>query len=101
MAITRVIPQLRTTNMASSIRLYTEKLGFSVAFKYEDFYTGIRAGSQLIHLKFVDAKDLSISYVDEGGVEGVPEVVARRRRSGSPLIAPKDFTVAGGPSLQS
>jgi catechol 2,3-dioxygenase-like lactoylglutathione lyase family enzyme len=34
MTITAIIPQLRTTDMASSIRFYTEKLGFSVAFKY-------------------------------------------------------------------
>ena len=30
MAITGIIPQLRTTDMASSIGFYTEKLGFSV-----------------------------------------------------------------------
>jgi hypothetical protein len=29
MAITGIIPQLRTTNIDSSIRFYTEKLGFS------------------------------------------------------------------------
>jgi catechol 2,3-dioxygenase-like lactoylglutathione lyase family enzyme len=66
MAITGIIPQLRTTNLASSIRFYSEKLGFSVEFKYDDFYAGIRAGSQLVHLKLVDAKDPSIPYVDEG-----------------------------------
>ena len=32
MAITGIVPQLRTTDMASSIRFYTEKLGFSVEF---------------------------------------------------------------------
>src|SRR5262245_58149629 len=67
MTITCIIPQLRTTDMASSIRFYTEKLGFSVEFNYDDFYTGIRAGGQLVHLKLVDEKDPSIHYVDEGG----------------------------------
>ena len=67
MAITGIIPQLRTTDMASSIRFYTEKLGFSVEFNHGDFYTGIRAGSQFVHLKLVDEKDPSIPYVDEGG----------------------------------
>jgi catechol 2,3-dioxygenase-like lactoylglutathione lyase family enzyme len=66
MRITRIVPQLRTTDMASSIRFYTEKLGFSVAFNYEDFYTGIRAGNQIFHLKLVDEKDPSIAYVDQG-----------------------------------
>jgi catechol 2,3-dioxygenase-like lactoylglutathione lyase family enzyme len=66
MAITGIVPQLRTTDMASSVRFYTEKLGFSVEFNYEDFYTGIRAGGQIFHLKLVDAKDPSIPYVDEG-----------------------------------
>jgi catechol 2,3-dioxygenase-like lactoylglutathione lyase family enzyme len=66
MAITGIIAQLRTTDMASSIRFFTEKLGFSVEFKYSNFYAGIRAGSQIFHLKFVDEKDPSIPYVDEG-----------------------------------
>ena len=52
--------------MASSIRFFTEKLGFSVEFRYQDFYAGIRAGSQIFHLKLVDEKDPSIPYVDEG-----------------------------------
>ena len=66
MAITGIVPQLRTTDMASSVRFYTEKLGFSVEFNYEDFYTGIRAGTQIFHLKLVDEKDPSIQYVEEG-----------------------------------
>jgi catechol 2,3-dioxygenase-like lactoylglutathione lyase family enzyme len=67
MTITRIIPQLRTTDMDSSIRFYTEKLGFTVEFKYQDFYAGIRVGDQLIHLKLVDEQDASIPYVDHGG----------------------------------
>lgn len=53
-------------DMASSIRFYTEKLGFSVEFEYEDFYTGIRAGEQTFHLKLVCDKDPSIEYVNDG-----------------------------------
>jgi hypothetical protein len=66
MAVTGIVPQLRTTDMASSIRFYTEKLGFSIEFNYQDFYTGIRAGDQIFHLKLVDEKDPSIPYVEEG-----------------------------------
>lgn len=67
MAITGIVPQLRTTDMASSISFYTRKLGFCVEFNYQNFYAGIRAGSQVFHLKLVDEKDPSIPYVDEGG----------------------------------
>jgi catechol 2,3-dioxygenase-like lactoylglutathione lyase family enzyme len=67
MNIKAVIPQLRTTDMSSSIAFYTEKLDFTVEFNYEGFYVGVRAGDHLIHLKLVDERDPSISYVDEGG----------------------------------
>ncbi len=67
MTIKGIVPQLRTTDMGSSIRFYTEKLGFTVDFKYEDFYAGVRCGDQTIHLKFVSHRDPSISYVNEGG----------------------------------
>ena len=67
MTIKSITPQLRTTDMASSIRFYTETLGFTVEFNYEDFYTGIRIGDQSIHLKLVDDRDPSIKFVDEGG----------------------------------
>jgi len=66
MAITRIIPQLRTTNLASSLRFYTEKLGMEIEFQYQDFYAGVRSGTQVFHLKQVDEKDPSIDYVDHG-----------------------------------
>lgn len=93
MAVTGIVPQLRTTDMASSIRFYTQKLGCSVEFNYQDFYTGIRAGNQIFHLKLVDGKDPSIPYVDEGGhfhlyleTKGVVEFAARLREKEVPLI---------------
>ena len=66
MSISRVVPQLRTTNLAASIHFYTTKLGLTLAFQYEDFYAGIRANGQLFHLKLVDHKDPSIEFVDKG-----------------------------------
>jgi catechol 2,3-dioxygenase-like lactoylglutathione lyase family enzyme len=93
MAITGIIPQLRTTDMASSIRFYTEQLGFSVEFNYDDFYAGIRAGSHLVHLKLVDEKDPSIPYVDEGEhlhlylrTDGVAAFADQLKARGVPLI---------------
>ena len=66
MGISSAIPQLRTTDLASSIRFYTTQVGLTLEFQYEDFYAGIRAGSQLFHLKRVDEKDPSITFVEEG-----------------------------------
>jgi len=66
MQISRVIPQLRTTDLAKSISFYTTRLGFKLEFQYEDFYAGIRAGDQIFHLKLVDDADPSIVFVDLG-----------------------------------
>jgi catechol 2,3-dioxygenase-like lactoylglutathione lyase family enzyme len=66
MATSNVIPQLRTTNLIESIRFYTDKVGLTLDFQYEDFYAGIRAGNRLFHLKLVDEKDPSIEFVDKG-----------------------------------
>jgi catechol 2,3-dioxygenase-like lactoylglutathione lyase family enzyme len=66
MAISGVVTQLRTTDLASSIRFYTTKLGLQLEFQYEDFYAGIRAGDQVFHLKLVDEKDPSIQFVEDG-----------------------------------
>lgn len=66
MPITGVITQLRTTDLAGSIRFYTTRLGLTLEFQYRDFYAGIRAGNQVFHLKLVDDPDPSIDYVEEG-----------------------------------
>jgi catechol 2,3-dioxygenase-like lactoylglutathione lyase family enzyme len=63
MQISSVVAQLRTTDLAASIRFYTTLPGFTLAFRHEDFYAGIRAGTQLFHLKLVDTKDPSIEVV--------------------------------------
>lgn len=66
MKISAVIAQLRTTDLESSIRFYTTKLGLHLEFRYDDFYAGVRAGNQLFHLKRVDEPDPSIPFVDAG-----------------------------------
>ena len=93
MGIRTITPQLRTTDMASTIAFYTEKLGFTVDFQYEDFYAGIRNGDQTIHLKFVCDQDPSIPYVDEGGhlhlyleTEGVADFAERLKNLGVPIL---------------
>jgi catechol 2,3-dioxygenase-like lactoylglutathione lyase family enzyme len=64
MNVSAVIAQLRTTNLGESIRFYTTKLGFTLEFQYSDFYAGIRAGSQLFHLKLTDTRDLTVEIAD-------------------------------------
>ena len=64
--ITNIIAQLRTTDLAGSIDFYTARLGFTLAFQYEDFYAGVRADGHVIHLKLVDEPDPSIAFVDLG-----------------------------------
>ena len=66
MQISGAIPQLRTTDLAGSVRFYTMTVGLTLSFQYEDFYAGIRAGSQVFHLKLVDERDPSIDYVAQG-----------------------------------
>lgn len=67
MQVSRVIAQLRTTNLSESIRFYTEKLGFTLEFQYEEFYAGIRSGDQILHLKWVEEQDPTLDYVAHGG----------------------------------
>jgi catechol 2,3-dioxygenase-like lactoylglutathione lyase family enzyme len=93
MTIRAIAPQLRTTDMKSSIEFYTEKLAFEVAFNFEDFYTGIRAGGQMFHLKLVDEKDPSITFVHEGGhlhlyfeTDDVTAVAERLKENGVALV---------------
>ncbi|WP_181444136.1 VOC family protein [Pseudoxanthomonas sp. z9] len=93
MSITGIIPQLRTTDLRASLRFYTETLGFQIAFNYEDFYVGIRAGAQIFHLKQVDEPDPSIAWVEEGGhfhlyleTDGVAAFAAGLKARGVPLV---------------
>jgi catechol 2,3-dioxygenase-like lactoylglutathione lyase family enzyme len=66
MQISRIVPQLRTTDLAASVDFYTTKLGFTLEFLYDDFYAGVRSGESVIHLKLIDAPDPSIAFVDQG-----------------------------------
>lgn len=93
MQITSAIAQLRTTDLAESIRFYTTKLGLTLDFQYQDFYAGIRAGNQMFHLKLCDEKDASIEFVDrtEGfhlyfETDDVAAVAAMLTKNGVPLV---------------
>jgi catechol 2,3-dioxygenase-like lactoylglutathione lyase family enzyme len=88
MQISGIVPQLRTTDLAASIDFYTTKLGFTLDFRYEDFYAGVRSGNYVVHLKLIDAPDPSIAFVGQedhfhlyfetGDVAAVADALRRR-----------------------
>jgi catechol 2,3-dioxygenase-like lactoylglutathione lyase family enzyme len=95
MAVTSITPQLRTTDLESSIRFYTEGVGLELAFRHSDFYAGIRAGGSSFHLKLVDAPDPSVDYVREGehlhlylSVDDIDAFSIRLQNFGVKLIRP-------------
>lgn len=49
--IERMSLQLVVTELERAVEFYTEKLGFSIDFRYEDFYVGIIKDEHSIHLK--------------------------------------------------
>jgi catechol 2,3-dioxygenase-like lactoylglutathione lyase family enzyme len=102
MHVIGVVAQLRTTDLAASIRFYTETLGLALVFQYQDFYAGIRAGSQVFHLKLVDHTDPSVAYVDQGDhfhlyleVDSATEVAQALAGKGVPLVKPLTDTPWG------
>lgn len=93
MRVSSVTPQLLTLDLESSLRFYTEKLGFTVDFRYEDFYAGIRSGAHAIHLKESDCADPSVEFVREAGhfhlylaTEDVDALAAELEAKGVALI---------------
>ena len=102
MQIIGVVAQLRTTDLAASIRFYTDTLGLALEFQYQDFYAGIRAGRQVFHLKLVDAADPSVEYVDQGDhfhlyleVDNAAEIAKALARQGVRLVKPVTDTPWG------
>ena len=57
--IKRMSPQFLVADIDRSIEFYTQKLGFDVDFRYEDFYAGIIKDGFSIHLK---TGQLSVVY---------------------------------------
>ena len=47
-------PLLVVSDLGQSVRFYTEKWGFEINFRHEDFYAGLGIGNHSIHLKAGD-----------------------------------------------
>jgi predicted enzyme related to lactoylglutathione lyase len=52
--IKQITPLLLVTNLERAIQFYTEQLGFTLDFRYDDFYAGIEKDGHPVHLKMVD-----------------------------------------------
>ena len=66
MEVTNIVPQLRTIDLDRAIDFYTETLGLTLSFRYQDFYAGVGSGDRTIHLKLVDDPDPNINFVRNG-----------------------------------
>jgi len=106
MPIASVIAQLRTTDLNESIRFYTQEIGLELEFQYEDFYAGIRAGTQVFHLKLVEVKDPSIKFVDDGehfhlyfGTDDIAALAETLERRGVRLVRDVHVTPWGTKEL--
>lgn len=53
--LTQMSPLLLVADLDKSVAFYTGTLGFTVDFRYEDFYAGLRKDGFSIHLKSGDA----------------------------------------------
>jgi len=106
--IKKMSPQLLVSDLDSSMEFYTEKLGFDVDFRYEDFYSGIIKEGCSIHLKLGnpvreerqnkrDNEDLDIVFSVQGIEDLYEEYSARSVEFTQPLrdmAYGKEFYVA-------
>jgi catechol 2,3-dioxygenase-like lactoylglutathione lyase family enzyme len=65
----KMSPLLLVGQIEQSIEFFTNELGFSVDFRYEDFYAGIVKEGHSIHLKSDDRQ------VDKGKNKDNPEII--------------------------
>jgi catechol 2,3-dioxygenase-like lactoylglutathione lyase family enzyme len=66
MRIMSVATQIRVADLERALRFYVESLGFEEEFRFGDFYAGLRAGGNSLHLKQIGTPDPSIAFVREG-----------------------------------
>jgi len=49
--INQITPLLLARDLETAVAFYVQQLGFTLAFRYEDFYAGIEMNGNVIHLK--------------------------------------------------
>jgi hypothetical protein len=65
--IASVTPQLRTTDLAGSLALWSRVPGVSVGCVCQDFCAGLCAGNGMFQLKHSDTADPGIAFVGQHG----------------------------------
>ena len=76
-------PQLLVTDIERAIAFYTEKLGFEISFRFEDFYAGIVKDGCSVHLKMGESlrtkadEDLDLTFVI-ADVDGIYAALVER-----------------------
>lgn len=105
MAITNVIPQLRTIDLEAAIEFYVNRLGFTLDFRFSDFYAGVRSGNHMIHLKLVDDPDPAIDFVRQGDhlflyLEVTDAEAEARRLKANDVTFHRELERARGTSLE-
>ena len=93
--ILSVTPQIRTLDLNQSIAFYVEKMGMEEDFRFEDFYAGIKAGSNSFHIKLVDKKDPTTTCIENGehfhlyfATDAIDELVSRCTDNGVEVFKP-------------
>jgi predicted enzyme related to lactoylglutathione lyase len=64
-SITSLSPLLRVKDIDSAIEYYTSVLGFTLDFRYEDFYAGVSRDGFSIHLKVGRMRQRQVSETDD------------------------------------
>ena len=89
----KMSPQLLVAHIEHSIEFYTKELGFSLEFRYEDFYAGIVRDGHSIHLKCgiprgndgKNKEDLEITFSVDGSERLYEEVLSKSIKIVQPL----------------
>jgi predicted enzyme related to lactoylglutathione lyase len=88
----KMSPILPVAHIEQSIEFYTTKLGFSLDFRYEDFYAGILKDGHSIHLKADDSNKNNVKNKDElniiFAVEAIELLYEDLRRKSIEIVQP-------------
>ena len=61
-----IAAQFLVLNLEQACAFYTERLGFRLAFVYDDFYAGVERDGMTLHLKLWDEPDPSRAFKKRG-----------------------------------
>ena len=93
--ITAIVPQFLVDDLKRAITYYRDKLGFELAFQYQDFYAGVTRDGFQIHLKCAPKLPQAREHRKDDehldayiSVLGVRSLYSDLERSGAHIIKP-------------